>query len=191
MAVRNTPRDYPAPGANQCDLETVGLATPARPWLRRAQPLAITAKDRETTDVVVSTRPGSRRLVPDTVGSSRIALASPSPQLRGRKPPAQKVGNAMSTFVVLEFQTKPDKVEAVKEFLRKVLPDTRNYAGYESLVLHQNQDDPTSMMMYEQWSTRPQYDAYLAWRIDTGTLAEFAEMLTGPPSFRFFDLVDA
>ena len=97
----------------------------------------------------------------------------------------------MSTFVTLEFQARPETVEMVKEFLRKVLPDTRAYAGFESIVLHQNQDDPTSMMMYESWATRPHYDTYLAWRVSTGALDEFGEMLGGPPTFRFFDLVDA
>jgi quinol monooxygenase YgiN len=98
---------------------------------------------------------------------------------------------AMSTFVVLECQAKPDKVDEVKNFLRKVLPDTRAYEGFESLVVHQSQEDPTSLMMYEQWSTRPNYEAYLAWRTETGALDEFVAMLAGPPSFRFFDLVDA
>ena len=32
-------------------------------------------------------------------------------------------------------------------------------------------------MMYEQWSTRPSYEAYLAWRTETGALDEFVEML--------------
>ena len=96
----------------------------------------------------------------------------------------------MSTFVTLEFQAKPDKVEAVKEFLGKVLPDTRAYEGFERIDLHQDQDDPTSFMFYEQWSSRPEYEAYLAWRTETGALDEFVAMLAGPPSFRFFDVVD-
>lgn len=191
MAARDTSRDYPTPGAYQCDLGTVvGLAT--RHAHGSVQPLGITAKDRETSGSRCQ-HAARKSTAWHLVRSVRAGLLSPARHLSCGvgSAHAQKVGNAMSTFVVLEFQAKPDKVEAVKEFLRQVLPDTRNYAGYESLVLQQNQDDPTSMMMYEQWSTRPHYDAYLAWRIDTGALAEFAEMLAGPPSFRFFDLVDA
>lgn len=97
----------------------------------------------------------------------------------------------MSTFVLLEFETKPDKVEAVKDFLKSVLPDTRAYEGFESLVVHQNQEEPATFVMYEQWSTRPNYEAYLAWRTETGALNELVEMLARPPSIRFFDLVDA
>jgi quinol monooxygenase YgiN len=97
----------------------------------------------------------------------------------------------VSTFVVLEFQVKPDQVEAVKEFLKKVLPDTRAYEGFESLVVHQSQEDPTCLLIYEQWSTRPHYETYLGWRTETGALDELVEMLSDPPTFRFFDLVDA
>jgi quinol monooxygenase YgiN len=95
----------------------------------------------------------------------------------------------MSMKVVLEFQATPDKVDAVKDFLRTVLPDTRGYEGFESLTVHQNDDDPTSFLLWEQWATRGEYEAYLAWRNETGVLDKLLEMLTGPPSFRFFEHV--
>jgi len=95
----------------------------------------------------------------------------------------------MSVTVVLEFQGKPDKVDEIKEFFRKVLPDTRAYEGFESLTVHQNQEDPTSFLVWELWTTRPNYEAYLAWRTESGALNSLAEMLAGPPSFRFFDFV--
>ena len=97
----------------------------------------------------------------------------------------------MSVTVVLEFQAQPDKADAVVKFLRAVLPDTRAYNGFESLSLHQNQDDPSSFLIWEQWVTRRHYDAYLAWRTETGALNEFVDLLAGPPSFRFFDFVGA
>jgi quinol monooxygenase YgiN len=95
----------------------------------------------------------------------------------------------MSVTVVLEFQTQPDKVNAVKEFFRKLLPDTRAYDGFESLTVHQNQEDPTGFLVWELWNTRQEYDAYLAWRTETGALSDLVAMLASPPSFRFFDFV--
>jgi quinol monooxygenase YgiN len=95
----------------------------------------------------------------------------------------------MSVTVVLEFQAKPDKVNEIKEFFRKVLPDTRAYDGFESLTLHQNQEDPTSFLVWELWATRSNYETYLAWRTETGALSSLVEMLAGQPSFRFFDFV--
>lgn len=97
----------------------------------------------------------------------------------------------MSVTVVLEFKVQPDKADTVVEFLRKALPATRAYAGFESLTLHRDQDDPSAFLIWEQWATRGQYDAYLAWRTESGTLNEFVELLAGPPSFRFFDHVGA
>lgn len=99
------------------------------------------------------------------------------------------MGDRMSVTVVLEFQTQPDKVDAVKAFFRKVLPDTRAYDGFESLTVHQNQEDLTAFLVWELWATRQQYEAYLAWRTETGALNDLVAVLTGPPSFRFFDFV--
>ena len=95
----------------------------------------------------------------------------------------------MSVKVALEFQTTPDQVDAMKEFFRAVLPDTRGYEGFESLTMHQNDDDPTSFFVWEQWATRPRYEAYLAWRTENGDLDKLAVMLTGQPSIRFFNHV--
>ena len=97
----------------------------------------------------------------------------------------------MSVKVVLEFQTAPESVEDVKEFLRAALPDTRAYDGFESLTVHQNDDDPTSFLIWEQWVTRQHYETYLAWRQETGVLDKLVAMLRGAPSIRFFNPVGA
>lgn len=97
----------------------------------------------------------------------------------------------MSVKVVLEFQAAADQVDAVKKFLRAVLPDTRAYEGFESLTVHQNDDDPTKFLVWEQWATRPHYETYLAWRQESGALGELANMLDGEPSIRFFNHVGA
>ena len=90
----------------------------------------------------------------------------------------------MSVKVILEFQTTPDQVDPVKKFFRDVLPDTRGYDGFESLNVHQDDDDPTRFIIWEQWATRPQYEAYLAWRTESGVMNEFVDMLAGEPSIR-------
>ena len=95
----------------------------------------------------------------------------------------------MSVKVVLEFQTTPDNVQSVKDLFRSVLPDTRAYDGFESLTVHQNEEDPTAFLVWEQWATRPHYEKYLAWRTETGDLDKLLGMLVGQPSFRFFNHV--
>jgi quinol monooxygenase YgiN len=56
----------------------------------------------------------------------------------------------MSVTVALEIKVQPGKADDVIEFLRKALPDTRSYAGFESLTLHRNQDDENSFVIWEQ-----------------------------------------
>ena len=97
----------------------------------------------------------------------------------------------MSVTVALEIKVKPGKADEAIEFLRKVLPDTRSYAGFEGLTVHRNQDDPNAFVIWEHWATRPNYEAYLAWREETGVLKGFLDMLDGDPTFKFFDHVGA
>ena len=97
----------------------------------------------------------------------------------------------MSVAVTLQFQVKAEKVDDVLDFLRKNVPDHRSYDGCESLVVHQSQDDRTTFFLYEQWTTRPRHEAYLAWRTETGMLQELVEMLAGEPSFGYYNAVDA
>ncbi len=93
----------------------------------------------------------------------------------------------MTTQVILEFRAKSDCIEKVRAWLKNVLPDTRSFAGCVTLHVTQNQDDPAAIMIVEQWDTRANYEAYLAWRTERGDMDAFGAMMDGPPSIRFFD----
>ena len=93
----------------------------------------------------------------------------------------------MTAQIILEFRAKSNCIEASRDFLRRVLPDTRGYTGCISIVVVQNQDDPASFMIVEQWDSRAHYEKYLAWRTESGVMNEFAAMMQGEPSIRFFD----
>ena len=93
----------------------------------------------------------------------------------------------MSCQVILEFQAKPDCVEKVRDFLKAALPDTRAFDGCMTLHVVQNQEDPTGIVIIEQWETRPQYEKYLAWRTERGDMDTFGAMMAGEPNIRFFD----
>lgn len=97
----------------------------------------------------------------------------------------------MSTMVLLEMQIKPELAETVKGGLKSLLPDTRSYAGCRSIDVYENVGGKGNLVVYEQWDSRPHYERYLAWRTETGVMAELAKNLTQPPSIRFFELVDA
>jgi quinol monooxygenase YgiN len=95
----------------------------------------------------------------------------------------------MSVTVTIHVQAQPDKVESVKQFLHKVLPDTRAYDGCESVTIHQNQDDATRLMFCGLWASRPHYERYLAWRTETGALADLGAMIVGDPVWTYYDFV--
>lgn len=97
----------------------------------------------------------------------------------------------MATLVILDLKLKPEAVAPLKETLKVILPDTRAYAGCKGVTFHSNKDDPTNVIAVEHWETKEAYQKYLAWRTETGVMAQLGAMLAAPPSIRYFDVVDA
>ena len=97
----------------------------------------------------------------------------------------------MSVVILVEMQVKPEAVAEVKGLLKQILPDTRAYAGYQSIDIYDNLDHAGDLVFYEVWESRDHYQRYLAWRTDTGMLAKLGEKLSGPPKIRYFERVDA
>jgi quinol monooxygenase YgiN len=99
--------------------------------------------------------------------------------------------NNMSVVVLLEIQVKPEAVNEVKAMLKQILPDTRAYAGCQGIDIYGNLDDAGNLVFYERWESRDHYQKYLAWRTETGAVAQLSAKLTGPPSIRYYERVDA
>jgi quinol monooxygenase YgiN len=96
----------------------------------------------------------------------------------------------MSVVVLLDFRVKPDVVEEAREFFKKILPETRAYAGCEGLDVYSNADDPTNIVFYERWQSREHYQKYFSWRTGNGSMDEFGKKLAGPPTIRYFNRID-
>jgi len=97
----------------------------------------------------------------------------------------------MSVIVLLELHAKPGAANEVKALLKELLPDTRAYAGCQGIDIYSNSDDGNNLVFYERWDSRPHYEKYLAWRTETGVVNQLSAKLTGPPSIRYFERVDA
>ena len=95
----------------------------------------------------------------------------------------------MSTLVLLEVTAKPECVDAVKEFFRKHLPDTRKYDGCQDVSGYEHEDGGT-IIQVQRWDSKEHYQKYLAQRVESGVLAELESLLDGNPSIRFFDPID-
>ncbi len=96
----------------------------------------------------------------------------------------------MGTLVILEAIAKAESVRELKDFLQRHIPDTRNYDGCQDITAYLNEDGKT-IVMAEHWNSKEHYQKYLAWREETGVLAELGAMLDGEPTIRFFDAIDA
>ncbi len=96
----------------------------------------------------------------------------------------------MSVTVLLEVQSKPEDLEALKTTFRDTLPDTRVYEGCHGVEVIGNQDDACNLILVEKWESRTHYEKYLGWRTETGALENLVKMLTQPPIIRYYENLD-
>ncbi|WP_019874811.1 putative quinol monooxygenase [Sporichthya polymorpha] len=92
----------------------------------------------------------------------------------------------MSVFVLVEFRARPDRVDDLLDLLHQILPDTRSFDGCKEVLVEQDLDEPTTVLLCERWISRAHFDAYKAWRSERGDLAGLGDILAGRPSTRFF-----
>ena len=70
------------------------------------------------------------------------------------------------------------------------LSDTRAFEGNISINTFVDQDNPDRIVLWEKWETRENYEAYLAWRTETGMFEGLEPFLTGPPEFIHLEAKD-
>jgi quinol monooxygenase YgiN len=97
----------------------------------------------------------------------------------------------VSILVVLELEAKPGSEGAMIEVLGRHLGDTRARQGCESVTVHQDHDQPTSIVLVERWASRADDDAYRAWRAGEGAISEMGPLVAAAPRIRYYDDVDA
>jgi quinol monooxygenase YgiN len=97
----------------------------------------------------------------------------------------------MAIMVLLELKAKAEAVARLKAALPPLFPDTRAYDGCRGITAYTCADDGQTFVFVEYWESRAHYERYLAWRTETGALAEIVGMLEGGISIRYFEQVDA
>ena len=96
----------------------------------------------------------------------------------------------MTVTVIASLQVKPDHLEQLEKEMRENFSDTRAFDGCEGLDVYRDQDNPTSIVLHQQWESKNHYEKYLAWRTESGFFGRFAENLSEPPSIRYYDNID-
>src|SRR4051812_30386354 len=93
----------------------------------------------------------------------------------------------MSVLMIMELKAKSEAMEQLRTYLNAA--ETRAFAGNEGVEVAMGEG---SVLVLAHWATRQDYDAYLAWRTESGEDALF-ELLDGGRdgfSVRAFDVVD-
>lgn len=92
----------------------------------------------------------------------------------------------MSVTITASFPTKPEEADTFHDTLVSVLGDTRAFDGCIRISTHRGLDDPTEILLIEEWESREKYLAYFQWRVDTGLLEAIGPMLAGAPVTTFY-----
>lgn len=86
--------------------------------------------------------------------------------------------------VIALFKAKPEKAEALKDFLGKLIEPTQKEQGCLVYELHQNPSDPTDFAFIEEWENDETLDRHLQSPHIQAALPRVGEFLTAAPDIR-------
>ena len=86
--------------------------------------------------------------------------------------------------VVALFKSKPEKIEALKDFLTKFIEPTLKEDGCLKYELHQNVSDPADFSFIEEWESHATLDQHLTSPHIQAGLPRIGEFLTANPDIR-------
>jgi quinol monooxygenase YgiN len=95
----------------------------------------------------------------------------------------------MTVQAIMELTIKEGRYDDFRDFMVKILPDTRPYKGCVCIEFVRNQDNPAHLLVMEKWNSREDYENYFKWRMASGIMQQIADMIEGEPKLQFFDPV--
>jgi heme-degrading monooxygenase HmoA len=96
----------------------------------------------------------------------------------------------MTASVLLEGFLKDGERDGFTALLTEKFKVTRTFDGFQTIDLTYNVEDPSNWVITERWDSKEDYQKYLQFRQEDGTLDEVASVCTVAPSVRIFDIVD-
>ena len=96
----------------------------------------------------------------------------------------------MTVSVLLEGFLKEGERDGFTALLTEKFKVTRTFDGFQTIDLTYNVEDPSNWVITELWDTKEEYQKYLQFRQEDGTLNEVASVCRGAPSVRIFDIVE-
>jgi quinol monooxygenase YgiN len=93
----------------------------------------------------------------------------------------------MSTLVTTQFFAQPGRGGDVADLLVKILGESLEHAGCETIRIVRDQDDPDHVAGITTWTERHNYVDYLARRTEKGFADTFEAVLTRPLVINYYD----
>jgi quinol monooxygenase YgiN len=87
----------------------------------------------------------------------------------------------MSVSVMVAFKCNTGTGGDFLKLLGEALPDTRAFEGCELIEAYTDADNPDTIMLWERWATRENYEAYMAWRQENGMAEMLGPFMSGMP----------
>ncbi|MBT5488960.1 MAG: hypothetical protein HOH52_06445 [Halieaceae bacterium] len=96
----------------------------------------------------------------------------------------------MTASVLLEGFLKDGERDGFTALLTEKFKVTRTFDGFQTIDLTYNVEDPSNWVITERWDSKEDYQKYLQFRQEDGTLDEVASVCRDAPSVRIFDIVE-
>ena len=96
----------------------------------------------------------------------------------------------MTVSVLLEGFLKEGERDGFTALLTDKFKVTRTFDGFQTIDLTYNVEDPINWVITELWDSKEEYQKYLQFRQEDGTLDEVASVCRDAQSVRIFDIVE-
>ena len=92
--------------------------------------------------------------------------------------------------VTYVMNLKPEVTEAFCASMPQMLPDTRAFKGCRNVNVYRSNDDANKIILIEEWDSKQDYEAYLAWRAEQNPERKTSDLFTTPSAPEYWTLVD-
>ena len=82
----------------------------------------------------------------------------------------------MTKVVIAKLKSKYEKFDELKDFLKKKIPEARNYNGCQEAHACVDEEDK-AIILYEVWNSEDDHKKYVSWRKEKGVHDTISGML--------------
>ncbi len=92
--------------------------------------------------------------------------------------------------VTYVMNLKPEVTDPFCAGMPQMLPDTRAFKGCRSVNCYRSNDDANKIILIEEWDSKTDYEAYLAWRASQNPNGKTSDLFTTMSAPEYWTLVD-